>query len=158
MLQLFFDWLFFDPCIFRQLSPTFQLREVPLPKHLVRADRDAVRQVEASRGLVVEHGDPHAGAGILRKKRFGKPLIFPAEHEEDLIRVNRVAVALSGFCGEINKIFAGVFREKIVRSLIIGEIEQMPVIQTRSFELPVRYLEAHRLYDMEPRARQRAGP
>ena len=48
---------------------------------------------------------------------------------EMCIRDRYIRVLMDGFCGEKEK-FAAVFCKKLVERVIIGDVEQMPVIET----------------------------
>ena len=56
-----------------------QLREIPLPQHLVHAHRHAVGKVQTAAG--VPHGHPDAVLLIFRKQRLRQPGVLAAEHQ-----------------------------------------------------------------------------
>ena len=63
---------------------------------------------------------------------------------------------MDGFCGEKEK-FAAVFCKKFVERVIIGDVEQMPVIETGALKLFVVDLKAHGAHKVQPCARGGAG-
>ena len=59
-------------------------------------------------------------------------------------------------CGKIVEI-AAVLPEKIGKTIVIGDVQKMPVIQARALELPVVDFKPHRPDQVKPGAGGRAG-
>ena len=57
----------------------------------------------------------------------------------------------AGICGKIEEI-AAVLAEKIGKTIVIGDVQKMPVVQTRTLELSVVNFEPHGPDQVQPSA------
>ena len=111
-----------------------QLREVPLAQYLVYAHGDAVGQVQAAAG--VPHGHPDAVLLIGCQQRFRQTGIFPPEHEVCPVRVGDVGVALGRFGRKVVE-RPVVLREEVIQTVVIADVQIVPVIQPGVLEFLV---------------------
>ena len=131
-----------------------QLRKIPLAQHLVHTHSDAVGQVQAAAG--VPHGHPDAVLLIGCQQRFRQPGVLPAKHEVGPVRVGDVGVALGRFGRKVVE-RPGVPGEEVVQTIIIADVQIVPVVQPGVLELPVVDGKAHRPHQMEAAGRAGAG-
>ena len=66
---------------------------------------------------------------FLKSRSSGSPAVSLPKKEVAIIGIVYIRVLMDGFCGEKEK-FAAVFCKKFVERVIIGDVEQMPVIET----------------------------
>lgn len=107
-----------------------KLGVIPLSEHLVRGDCHRVREVQAPR--LFNHRDSHTSLPVLYKQTFGQTARLLAEHKVTAVAVLGVGVAAERLRCKIEKFSALVFFKKIVNTIIVGNIEQMPVIEPRA--------------------------
>lgn len=74
-------------------------------------------------------GMRHAAVFVFEKQVFRQAGCLFAEEEVAIIGIVYIRVLMDGFCGEKEK-FSTVFCKKFVERVIIGDVEQMPVIET----------------------------
>lgn len=90
------------------------------------------------------------------QQRLGKPLVLAPEYNKASVGISYIRVSVLCLCSE-EIALPGAFSEKVLKALVVAYIEVMPVIKPRAFEMLVRRFKAHRLYDMQPGAGNRAG-
>lgn len=94
---------------------------------------------------------------MFEKELLGKSRVLASEHDIAAVGVSHVGVAVLRLCGE--EIALSVrFGEKILKAVVVGYIQIMPVVQSGALELLVCGREPHRLYYMKPRSRNGARP
>ena len=108
----------------------------PLPERLVGPDGHGVGQIEGTGRVIVQHRKTDAPLPVGRQKGFGKSGRLLAENELRAVGIDDVGVDRFSLGGEIEK-RAVVPREKVIEIFIIGDMQQMPVIQPRPLKLPV---------------------
>ena len=109
-----------------------QLREIPLPQHLVHAHRHAVGKVQAAAG--VPHGHADAVLLIFRKQRFRQTGVLAPEHQISPVRVLYIGVALGRLGGKV-VVGAVVAGKKVRKAIVIGDVQIVPVVQPGMLEL-----------------------
>ena len=147
--------LCFIPIVIAQMPEVLQFRIIPLAQHLIGAHRNGIGQVQTAR--LTNHRQTHAAVGIVKQQLFGKPRRFFAKDEIGIVGIGNVRMRMTRLRGKIIKLTVCVFGKKILQRGIIGDIEQVPVIQSRPFELFIIQLKSQRLHQMKPCACRRAG-
>lgn len=151
-----FDYLF---RIFPAMPVEFAFGEkcgvVPLSEHLIAADGDGVREVQRAR--LVNHRNPHTAVGIFHQHMLGDSARFLAEDDIRAVGVADVRVLMSRLGGE-KEVFAALclFKE-IVDRVVVGDIDKIPVVKPRSFEITVGNLKAEGTHQMQSCSRGGAG-
>ena len=129
------------------MSVVQKLRKVPLAQHFIHAHGHAVGKVQAAAG--VAHGHSDAVLLIGGKQGFGQAGILASEHEVCTVRVAHIGVALRCLGGKI-VIGAAVFGKELVQTVVIADVEVVPVIQTCMIELFIIDGKAHGAYQIQP--------
>ena len=132
-----------------------QLGVIPLAEHLVAADSDGVREVEGAR--FIDHRDADAAVGIAHQHVLGDAARFLAENDIGAVRVAYVAVLVTRFGGKEEVFTALGLCEEIVDAVIVGDVDEVPVIESRAFEVAVGDLEAEGSHEVESSARSGTG-
>ena len=84
--------------------------------------------------------------------------IFPPEKEITVIGIGNVGIDLVRFGGEIVKDPIRILFKEIREAVIITDVQQVPVIQSRPLEMLVIQRETIGPYQMQPCPCHRAGP
>jgi len=95
-------------------------------------------------------------AKIGQQQVFGQAGGLLAENKIGLFRVIHIRIHALGLRFKKEK-GPGIFREKIVQAFIICDIQHMPIIQARPFELFIVRRKAHWLHQVQASARGGAG-
>lgn len=130
-------------------------RIAALAPRLVNRHRDRICKIEGTD--LTRHRQPHAFAVMLFQKRFRKPLRLLAEHKKIPFPVRDVAVRVFCFCRKKPKTPVGKTGKDILDAVIIRNVDKMPVIQSRPFQIFVRNLESERADEMQSASRRRAS-
>ena len=93
---------------------------------------------------------------MLLQQAFRQARILPAEHQIGAVRVLHIRIAAGGLGGE-KEAGAAVFGGEILPVVVIGDVQQMPVIQPGPLELAVVHGEAHGADQVQPCAGGGAG-
>ena len=104
---------------------------VRLSERLVQRDGDGVTQIEGTR--LGEHGNAQTGPLVLHQQLLGQPLRLLAEHEKIPVAKLHVAVTVPPLGREIEESAVGIFGFKFVKAVVIGDLDEVPVIQSRAF-------------------------
>ena len=88
---------------------------------------------------------------------FGKSLVLTSENKVSIVRVLYIAVDMKSLCGEVVEVPVPVFFKKVAETVIVGDIQLVPVVKTCTFEVLVTYLKAQRTDKMKSRTRNSAG-
>ena len=138
-----------------ELAFGLQLRVIPLAEDLVTADGDGVREVQRTR--FVDHRDTDAAVGIAHQHMLGDAARFLAEDDVRAVGVADLAVLVLCLGGKEEVFAAPRFFEKVVDRVVIGDFDEVPVVQPRALEVAVGDFEAEGLDQMEPRAGSGSG-
>ena len=90
------------------------------------------------------------------KQPLGESFRFFAEHQISAVGIFHIRMDMLCFGGKIEERTL-VASKEIVQILIVSNVQQMPVIQTGSFQLFVVDFEAHGLHDVQTGACGGAG-
>ena len=107
----------------------FRCRKPDLPPRLVHGDGDRIGKIQRAR--LPDHGNAHSLVVALFQQLFGKPARLLSENEEIAFAVTCVAVRFLCFRREKPEAGGGVLIEQLFDAVVIGNIYEMPVIQTR---------------------------
>ena len=138
-----------------QLPLYLQPLKIVLPQYLIH--RDGHRIGEIQRPQVIAHRDAHAGVGVGKEQILGESPCLLAEHEEDLLGVLHVDVAVLSLGGEVVHRRALVLGVEILQPVVVVDVQLIPVIQPRPLHALVVDGEAQRADEVEGRARGGAG-
>lgn len=128
---------------------------IPLAEHLVATDGDGVRKVERAR--FIDHRDADAAVGVAHEHMLGDTACFFAENDVRAVGVAYVAV-LAARLGGKEEVFAALgLCEKVVDAVIVGDVDEIPVVEPGTFEVAVGDLEAEGSHKVEPCARSGTG-
>ena len=83
------------------------------------------------------------------KQIFGKSLVLSAEKQVGTIGVNCLAIGVGCFCSVVEEASSLILFKEISKVFIVGNIQQVPVIEARSFKLSVVNFKPYRFYYME---------
>lgn len=133
-----------------------KIRIIPLPQYFVDADCHRIREVQAARVRIVQHGNADAVIRVLKEQFFRQSGGLLAKHQITAVRIGDVGMHMPRLCRKIVEI-AAVLPEKIGKTIVIGDVQKMPVIQARALELPVVDFKPHRPDQVKPGAGGRAG-
>lgn len=128
---------------------------IPLAEHLVAADSDGVREVEGAR--LVDHRDADASVGIAHEYMLGDAARFFAENDVGAVGVAHLAVLVTRLGGKEEVFAARGLCEKVVDTVIIGDVDEIPVVEPGTFEVAIGDLEAEGSHKVEPCARSGTG-
>ena len=115
------------PIVAAQSACTGEFGVIPLAEHLVHADGNAVRKVQAA--CFGKHGDAYTPLAVLKEQIFREAGGLFSEKEVAVIRISDIRVLMNGFCREEEK-FSAVLFEKLVERVVIGDVQKGPVIET----------------------------
>ena len=119
----------------RQSAEVLQLREIPLPQHFIDCHCHSIGQIQAP-GFP-DHGQTHTVFIIRPEQILRQTGIFPPEKEITVIRIGNVGIDLVRFGGEIVKGPIRILFKEIREAVIITDVQQVPVIQSRPLEIDV---------------------
>lgn len=128
---------------------------IPLAEHLVTADGDGVREVERAR--FIDHRDADAAVGVAHEHMLGDTARFLAEDDVGAVGVAYVAVLVTRLGGKEEVFAARGLCEEIVDAVIVGDVDEIPVIEPGTFEVAVGDLKAEGSHKVEPCARSGTG-
>lgn len=132
-----------------------QSLKIALPQDLI--DRDCDRVGEVQRAQTLPHGEPYATVGVGVEEVLGQTLCLLPEEQENGGGVADVGIKIFRFGGEAIEIRLGVLGKKVLQTIVIGDVEVVPIVQTRALELAVVNLKAERTDEVERRARGGTG-
>ena len=138
-----------------QLAFGEQFRIAPLPQDLIASDRDRIREVQRPR--LVDHRDPHAAVGIPHQDVLRDTARFLAEDDVRAVGVGDLAVDMPRLGGEEKVFSAFCFFKEIVDTVVVGDVDEIPVVESRAFEVAVGDLKAERTHQMQSGAGGGAG-
>ena len=129
-------------------------REAPLTENFIGRRADCIGKIETAQTRL--HREAKTAVGILQKKFFRQSCRFFAEKQ--IAGIGKVTVGIDGApFGSKEEILTRITGKEIVKIFILGDIEILPVIETRTLEFFVINGKAHRFHDMKPRSRGGAG-
>lgn len=143
------------PVIVPETAAAAELRIVPLAQHFIDPHGHAVGEVQAS-GFA-EHGNPDTGIRVFEQELFRKAGGFLSKNQIGAVRIGNIGMSVAGFGGKIEE-GPRIFCEKVGQTVIEGDVQQMPVIQSRPFQLPVVNGETHGAHQMKPCTGGGTGP
>lgn len=146
--------LFFPP-VPVELALGLQFRIAPLAQDLVTAHGDGIGEVQRPR--LIDHRDAHAAVGIPHQHVLGDAAGLFAEDDIRAVGVARLAVRLTRLGGEEEVLPAGSLFKKVVDTVVVGDIHEVPVVQTGALQVAVGDLKAEGPHQMQPRAGGGAG-
>ena len=88
---------------------------------------------------------------------LGQSLCFLAEHNVNGVGVFNFGIKVRCFCAKIINLSFGVFGIKIVKTVVIGDVELMPIVQPCALELAVVNCKSEWANEVQGRTRRRAG-
>ena len=91
------------------------------------------------------------------QKVLGKSAALLAKKQVDLIGIANVCVAIFCLGGKAEKVGIGMLLKEVLHAVVVGNIQLMPVVQSRALEFFVVNGEAKRTDQMKRRARCGAG-
>ena len=138
-----------------QLAFCQQLGVTPLAEYLVAADGDGVREVQGTR--ITDHRDTYTAVGVFHEHVLGDAACFLAEDDVCAVGVADVGVGMTCFGGEKEVLSALCFFKEIVDTVVVGDVDEVPVVETGSLEVAVGDLEPERSHKVEPCARSGTG-
>ena len=130
-------------------------RIAPLAKDFITADGNGVREVQ--RPCLVDHRDADAAVGIAHEDVLGYAAGLFAEDDLGSGGIGDLAVLLPCLGGEEEILAAGGLLEEVVDRVIVGDVDEVPVVETGAFQIAVGDLEAEGLHQMQTRACGGAG-
>ena len=97
---------------------------------------------------------------MLHQQLLRQPGILPPKKQPAPVRVLHLGVDMLRLGGEIIHLFLLVFvpLHKIHKTRVGRHIKILPVVQPRPLQLGIVYGKGHRLHQMQPGPRRRAGP
>ena len=124
---------------------------------LVGCDGHGIREVQAA--LVLAHGDANARVEIALDERLIKPAALASEQEKRALTVSHIGVVARHVSREQVQLVFPVRLEERVGTWPLHDFDVVPVVTARTLQVALRQAEAHRLYQMQRRARAgtRAG-
>lgn len=143
------------PMMAVELALGLELGVIPLAEHLVAADGDGVRKVQGTR--FIDHRDADASVGVAHEHMLGDAACFFAENDVRAVGVAHLAVLMARLGGKEEVFAALCLFKKVVDTVIIGDIDKVPVVEPRAFEVAVGDLKAEGSHKMEPCARSGTG-
>ena len=132
-----------------------ELGVIPLAEHLVTADGDGVREIQRTR--FINHRDTDAAVGVFHENVLGDTARFLAEDDVRAVGVGDITVLTARLGGEEEILSARGLFEKVVDTVIIGDVDEIPVVEPRSFQIAVGDLKAEGSHKVQPCARSGAG-
>ena len=135
-----------------------QAVELPLAENFVYGNGDRVGEIQGAQG--VPHGNADAGFLIFVQNLLGNPRGLLAEHDKHTVGVGiDLGVGSRRLGGEIVdfSLGFGVLCEKVGVVVVVGDVQLVPIVQPRPFELAVVDGKAHGTNDVECRAHGGAG-
>ena len=132
-----------------------QFRISPLAQDFIGTDGDGIGEIETA--CLADHRQPDAAVGVGIEQQFRQTDGFLAEDEVAVVGIGYIGIGVLCLCGKIVKLSARVLLKKIVERGILGDVEQIPVIQPGTFELFVVDLKAHRFDQVQTGAGSGAG-
>ncbi len=106
---------------------------------------------------MLAHGDAQGVVGMGKEHLLGQSRALFAEHDVDLLGIADVGILIFSLGGEIIDGGIGVLSVKILQTVVVGDIQLVPVIQPCAFQLFVVYGEAHGADEMQRSPRGGAG-
>ena len=88
---------------------------------------------------------------------FRKTLVLSAENQVGVVGVGGITVDRSSFCSKVEEVSVMIFIEEIFKTVVIGYVELIPVIESRTLEVLVADFEAERSDEMQPCSRNSTG-
>ena len=131
-----------------QFAEILKLGKIPLAQNFIDCHTYCVGKVEASGGTT--HRQADALFGMLQQELLGKPFGLLPENKKAVFGVFHIAVGMARLGCEEKEASAFILLQKVFHIIIIGQIKEMPIIKTRSFELFIVYLKAHGADNMKP--------
>lgn len=125
-----------------------------LAQHLVDGNRDGIRQIQTAE--IRAHRQPYGGIEMSKNKILGQTARFASENKIRPARVLRLGIGARRFCREKIERIAAVLREKIVKTIVVGYVELIPIVEPRAPQLAVVYLKAERADEMQRSTGRRA--
>jgi hypothetical protein len=95
---------------------------------------------------------------MLDEDRFVDSRRFLAEYKVRIISIRDVGVGMSRLGGEEPKRFTAVGVEESLDGIVMTDIQEMPVIETGTFEFPIAYGESEWMYQMKRSSQGSARP
>ena len=135
--------------------PFLQVGKPQLPQGLEDDHCHGIGQVQGP-GLR-DHGKLNAVLGVGVEKLLRQALCFLAEEEIALVVIGNLSIAAGRLGGKQPHLANLVFCKEIGQIFIDPDVQQMPVVQTRPFQLPIGNIKAQGLNQVEPAARSGAG-
>ena len=122
-----------------------------LAEGLVGCDGHSIRKVQAA--LVLAHGDANARVEVTLDECLIEPAALASEQEKRTLAVHRIGVVARHVPREQVQLVSPVRLEERVRTWPLHDFDVVPVIAPRTLQVALRQAEAHRLYQMQHRAR-----
>lgn len=122
-----------------------------LAEGLVGCDGHGIRKVQAA--LVIAHGDANARVEVTLDKCLIEPAALASEQEKRTLAVHRIGVAARHVPREQVQLVSPVRLEERVRTWPLRDFDVVPVIAPRTLQVALCQAEAHRLNEMQHRAR-----
>lgn len=143
------------PVVAVQLALCQQFGVVPLSEHFIAAYGNRVREVQRPR--LVYHRYTNTSVGILHKHVLGYSACLFAEDDIRSVWVAYIGVGLASFRGKEEVFTSLCLFKEIIDTVIVGDVDQIPVVESRSFKVAVGYLKAEGSYKVEPCSGSGAG-
>ena len=131
------------------MSLRAQSGKSPLPQGFIHPDRHRVGKIQRTGVVVIQHRETHTAVPVFRQQLFRQASRLFAENQISAIRICQFRVYMGGFGRKIEK-RARIAGKKIFKGIILSDIQQMPVIQPRPFELSIINGETHGTHQMQP--------
>ena len=128
---------------------------IPLAEHLVAADGDRVREVQGT--CLVDHRDADTAVRVAHEHMLGDAARFLAEDDVRAVGVAYFAVLVTRLGGKEEVFAARGLCEKVVDAVIVGDVDEIPVVEPGTFEVAIGDLEAEGSHQMEPCASSGTG-
>ena len=129
-----------------------------MPQDLEGTYSHAVGKVQAP-GLV-HHGNAHRMLRVGKEERFRQSGGFLSEKQVAILRIDNIGVTMLSLRGKEEKIsgrWCGMFRLKIVQTIVKGDLQILPVVQSGMSKFFVIQLEAHGPDEMKGSSDHGAG-
>jgi len=89
------------------------------------------------------HRNAYRLVRMLQKQLLGQSRTLLAEHDIDLVGVLHIGIAVLCLGGEIIDLCIGMLAVEIRQTVVIGNIQLVPVVQSRALQLLVVHGKAH---------------
>ena len=116
-----------------ELAFGLQCGVIPLTQDLVAADGDGVREIEGSR--FIDHRDTDAAVGVSHENVLGDTARFLAEDDVRAVGIADFAVLVTRLGGKEEVLAALGLGKEVVDRIIVGDVDEVPVVEPRSFEV-----------------------